>query len=107
MSGAIASVYAVFADLGEARRIGRTIVEERLAACVNIIGPCESLYHWQGAIEQASEVAAVFKTRRDAAPALLSRISELHSYEVPAVTVWDVADTLPAYAQWVRESVRP
>jgi periplasmic divalent cation tolerance protein len=104
VSGAIVSVYAVFADGDEAGRIGRAMIEEGLAACVNILGPCRSIYRWQGAIEQAEEVAAIFKTTGDGASALVARIAALHSYEVPAITVWEVAETLPAYAQWVAAS---
>jgi len=97
----IASVYAVFASAEEAAQIGRAAVEERLAACVNILGPCHSVYRWQGKIEEADEVAAIFKTRADAAPALITRIAELHSYEVPAAVVWPIVDALGAYVSWV------
>ena len=58
----VLSIYAVFADADEAERIGRTVVEERLAACVNILGPVRSIYRWQGTIETADETAAIFKT---------------------------------------------
>ena len=105
MSEPIVSVYAVFASSDEARRIGRTIVEERLAACVNLLGPCHSIYRWEGAIEEAEEVAAIFKTRRARAAQLVARVAELHSYEVPAVTVWDICETVPEYACWVRDEV--
>jgi periplasmic divalent cation tolerance protein len=64
MSG-IVSVYATFARRGGSRRIGRTLVEERLAACVNILGPCRSIYRWQGEGREAEEVAALFKTTAD------------------------------------------
>ena len=107
MSDGIVSVYAVFADAEEAGRIGRTIVEERLAACVNLLGPCRSIYRWQGAIDESEEVAAIFKSRCDTAPALVARIGELHSYDVPAVTVWNVVATLEAYADWVLAEVEP
>ena len=60
----VVSVYAVFANPEEAERIGREMVEERLAACVNILGPIRSIYRWQGAVETADEVAAVFKAER-------------------------------------------
>lgn len=98
---AIVSVYAVFADSDEARRVGRIVVEERLAACVNILGPCHSIYRWQGKLEEADEVAAIFKTREDAGEELVARIGELHSYDVPAAVLWPIAGTLPRYAQWV------
>ena len=99
----IVSVYAVFADADEAQRIARATVEERLAACANILGPCRSVYRWQGAVEEAAEVAAIFKARADKAEALLARIAALHSYDVPAITVWPVEQAWPAYAAWVGE----
>ena len=97
----IVSVYAVFADADGAERIARTIVEERLAACANILGSCRSIYRWQGAVEEADEVAAIFKARADKAGALIARIAELHSYEVPAIAVWPVDSAWPPYADWV------
>ena len=97
----IVSVYATFGSDEEARSIARTLVEERLAACANILGPCHSIYRWQGKIEEAPEVAAIFKTRADAASRLVARITELHSYDVPAAVVWPIADALPAYRRWV------
>ena len=103
MSGAIVSVYVVFADVTEARRIGGIVVEERLAACVNVLGDCHSIYRWQGKVEVATEAAAIFKARADKADALMARIAELHSYDVPAIAAWPVNKTLPAYADWVNE----
>ena len=97
----IVSVYAVFADAEEAGRIARSVVEERLAACANILGPCRSIYRWQGAVEEADEVAAIFKARAGKAGALTARIAELHSYDVPAIAVWPIDSAWPAYADWV------
>ena len=103
----VVSVYAVFADAEEAERIGRIVIEERLAACVNILGPCRSIYRWQGAIETAVEAAAIVKTSGAQADALIARIAALHSYDVPAIAVWPI-DKLPAaYADWVEGSVGP
>ena len=99
------TLYAVFADMAEAQRIGRQMVEERLAACVNILQPCRSIYHWEGAIETASEVPALFKTSLAAADKLIERITELHSYSVPALAVWPIVKLPAAYADWVEESV--
>jgi periplasmic divalent cation tolerance protein len=101
---AIVSVYATFADAEEAGRIGRTLVEEQLAACVNILGTCRSIYRWQGKIEEAEEVAAIFKTREDQADLLIRRLSELHSYEVPAAVAWPIAASLDSYRSWVLEN---
>ena len=97
----IVSVYAIFADEDEARRIGRLVVEERLAACANILGACHSIYRWQGKVETSSEVAAIFKARADKADALIARIAALHSYDVPAIAVWPIDDAWPAYVEWV------
>ena len=102
----VVSVYAVFADADEAERIGRQMVEERLAACVNILGPCRSIYRWQGAVETADEVAAIFKTSAIRADELIARIALLHSYDTPAITVWPIHKLLADYAQWVEDSTR-
>ena len=101
---AIVSVYAIFADDAEARRIGRAMVEGRLAGCVNILGACHSIYRWQDAIEEAEEVAAIFKTRADQAPRLMARIADLHSYEEPAVVVWPILESRESYRHWVVEN---
>jgi periplasmic divalent cation tolerance protein len=105
-AAAIATVYAVFADEAEARRIGRAMVEEKLAACVNILGPCRSIYRWQGAIEDAAEVPVLFKTPADTAERLIERIAALHGYEVPAIVQWPIERAFVPYADWVKESVR-
>jgi periplasmic divalent cation tolerance protein len=101
----VVSVYAVFASPDEASRIGRQMVEERLAACVNVLGPCRSIYRWQGAIETADEVPAIFKTTLAQADDLVARIAALHSYEIPCVVQWPVDKLLAGYADWVEDSV--
>ena len=103
---AIVTVYAVFGSAEEADRIARAMIERRLAACVNILGECRSIYRWQGEIEDAREIPALFKTRADLAGALIEAIAELHSYDVPAAVVWPIADALPDYARWVAEESR-
>ena len=101
----IVSIYAVFASADEAERIGRTVVEEQLAACVNILGPVRSIYRWKGAIETADEVAAIFKTHHWRSDALIERIAALHSYEVPCVVSWPIDKIFGNYAHWVEETV--
>ena len=95
------TVYAVFASAEEAERIAETVVSEGLAACANVLAPCRSIYRWQGKIERAEEVPALFKTAQ--ADALIARVAELHSYDAPAVVAWDVVAAHPAYAAWVAE----
>ena len=97
----IVTVYAVFADLAEAERIARLLVEERLAACANILGPCRSIYRWQGKIEEAEEVPALFKTTSGQADQLLRRLAELHSYDTPAAVAWPIAEVPERYRKWV------
>jgi periplasmic divalent cation tolerance protein len=97
----IVTVYAVFGSAGEAQRIARIAVEERLAACANILAPCRSVYRWRGKIEEAEEVPALLKTRAEQAEPLIARIAELHSYELAAAVAWPIADALLGYAVWV------
>jgi periplasmic divalent cation tolerance protein len=97
----IVTVYATFASDEEARRIARTLVEERLAACANILGACHSIYRWEGSVESADEVACLFKTGADRADALIARLADLHSYDVPAAVAWPIAAAHAPYASWV------
>lgn len=96
----IATVYAVFADAAEAERIAETVVAEQLAACANILAPCRSIYRWQGAVERAEEVPALFKSAQP--EALIARIATLHSYDVPAAVAWPIAHAHARYSEWVR-----
>ena len=102
----VVSVYAVFADAEEAERIGRAVVEERLAACINILSPVRSIYRWQGKVESADEVAAILKTHHWNSDALIARIAELHSYAVPCIVAWPIDKVLRTYADWVEDSSR-
>ena len=102
----IVSVYVVFADAGEAERIGRTVVEEGLAACINMLGSCRSIYRWRGAVETTDEVPAILKTRADTSDALMARLAGLHSYDVPCIAVWPIEKLLLSYSEWVEQSVR-
>lgn len=102
----VVSVYCVFANAEEAERIGRAVVEEGLAACINVLAPCRSIYRWQGIVETADEVPAILKTRADTSDALMARIATLHSYDVPCIAVWPIEKLLLSYSQWVEQSVR-
>jgi periplasmic divalent cation tolerance protein len=101
----LVSIYAIFASAEEAERIGRAVIQERLAACINILAPCRSIYRWHGKVEEADEVPAILKTTADRADALIARIAELHSYDVPCITVSPVTKLVAAYADWVEHSV--
>ena len=99
------TVYAVFADAGEAERIGATVVAERLAACINILPPVRSIYRWHGEVIRADEVAAILKTSEARADALIARIVELHSYDVPCAVAWPIAAIPAPFAAWIEDSV--
>ncbi|HSQ99307.1 MAG TPA: divalent-cation tolerance protein CutA [Sphingomicrobium sp.] len=101
----IVSVYAVFASAEEAERIGRTTIEERLAACINILSPVRSIYRWKGKVETANEIAAIFKTHHWKSDALIARIAELHSYDIPCVVSWPIEQIVGRYADWVEDTV--
>ena len=101
----VVSVYAIFANAEEAERIGRTVVEERLAACINILGSVRSIYRWQGEVESAEEVAAILKTTHTNADALITRIAGLHSYDVPCIVTSPIDKVLGSYADWVEDNV--
>ena len=97
----IVAIYVVFGSREEAERIGREMVEQQRAACVNILGPCRSIYRWQGAVEEAEEVAAIFKTALPRAESLIAAIRAAHSYDVPAIVQLPIAAASPAYREWV------
>ena len=102
----VVSVYAIFASVEEAERIGRTVIEERLAACINILPGARSIYRWQGKIETADEVAAILKTHHWNSDALITRIAALHSYEVPCIVTWPIDKILRDYADWIEDNSR-
>lgn len=85
--------------------IGRTLVDEHLAACVNVVPGITSIYHWEGRREEAAEALLLIKTRPEGYAALQRRVLELHPYSVPEVLGLPVAEGAPAYVQWVRESI--
>lgn len=83
---------------------GRTLVEERLAACVNLLPAMESVYRWEGQVEQDRERQVIVKTSRERVVALWDRIRELHPYEVPEFIVLPITDGSDAYLRWLGES---
>lgn len=88
----------------EALKIARAAVQERLAACVNIIKGVRSIYWWKGKVEDDSEMLLVLKTREDLLEALDRRVRELHSYEVPEVIAMSIAWGSEPYLRWMEEA---
>jgi periplasmic divalent cation tolerance protein len=98
------TLYTTWPDAEAGKRCARILVEERLAACANLIPAVTSIYAWRGEIEEASEVALLFKTTASRAAAAQERIAELHPYETPCIVAWPIAETgsAPDYLQWIR-----
>jgi len=100
-------VFTTFADADVAASVVRTLVEERLIACGNVLPGARSLYRWRGAVEDATEVMALLKTRKQDWAALQSRLHELHPYEVPECVAVRIAAGAPAYMAWLEEALAP
>lgn len=90
----------------DAAAFGRSLVQERLAACVNLLAPMESVYRWEGQVEQERERQVIIKTSRARLSDLWDRVRELHPYEVPEFLVLTIADGNEAYLRWVGESTK-
>jgi periplasmic divalent cation tolerance protein len=87
-----------------AEQLATALVEERLAACGNIVPGVVSIYHWQGAVQRDSEVLVLFKTPAALAARLIERVQQLHPYDVPEAVALESAAVLPSYAAWVAAS---
>lgn len=94
-------------DPASADALAAALVELRLAACVNILAPCRSLYRWQGAVEQATEVPLLMKTTAARYAALEAEIRARHPYELPEIVAVPIEAGLPAYLQWLQDETRP
>jgi len=98
-------VYITAKGEEEANRIGQALVGEKLAACVNI-HPIRSIFRWQGEISQEDEVAILAKTRAELVDEVMSRVKELHSYEVPCIIVLPLEKGNPDFLEWISQSTK-
>ncbi len=94
-------IYVTVPNLEEAEKIAMAVVSERLAACANILGSIRSVYHWQGKLEQATEVALLLKTQHSVVSELVARIRQLHSYECPSIVSIPASGGNPEFLAWV------
>jgi periplasmic divalent cation tolerance protein len=98
-------VLTTAAGVDEARRLGHTLVEEQLAACVTLIPAVESIYHWEGKVESAGETLLLLKTSAGHLPAQEARLQALHSYTTPEFLVLPVESGSEGYLAWMRKSL--
>jgi periplasmic divalent cation tolerance protein len=100
-------VLTTAASAEEAAQLGRTLVEERLAACATLIPAVQSIYRWLGAVENATEALLLLKTSSERLPMLEARLRELHSYQTPEFLALDVAACAAPYLDWLLHALRP
>jgi periplasmic divalent cation tolerance protein len=100
-------IYVTASDNTEAETIGHAMVEERLAACANIIPGMRSLYWWEGRLETGAETVLILKTRRDLAERAVERVKALHSYDCPCALVLPIQAGNPAYLNWIGAETEP
>ena len=94
-------------DAASARALAEHVIAERLAACVNILAPCRSVYRWQGKVEAAEEVPLLIKTGADRYAALEAAIRARHPYELPEIVAVPISHGLPAYLNWLAAETTP
>jgi periplasmic divalent cation tolerance protein len=102
---AVKMVYMTAGSRDEARRIGRSLIDARLAACVNIVDGMNSIYRWEGAIEEAEEVVLIAKTTDGRLPALIEHVRAAHSYECPCIVSLPVENGHQPFLDWVAKEV--
>ncbi len=88
-------------DRAVAEKIAHALIDQKLAACVNILAPCASVYRWQGNVETAAEVPLLIKTRAEIYPEVEAAIKSLHPYELPEIVALPVALGSPEYLDWI------
>jgi periplasmic divalent cation tolerance protein len=98
-------VYVTVGSPEEGERLAHALVEERLAACVNRVGPVRSVYRWQGQIEQNDEELLIIKTKRALFERLKTRVQELHSYSVPEIIALPILEGSEPYLKWLKEQL--
>lgn len=99
-------VYMTAGNIEEARRIGRDLVESRLAACVNMIDGMHSIYRWAGELQQDTETVLIAKTTADRVSALVARVRASHSYECPCIVTLPISGGNPDFLKWIADETR-
>lgn len=100
-------VLSTVGDRNTAEQLAQTLIQARLVACVNILGPMTSLYRWHEEIQRDTEYLLLMKTAAETEAALMTRLQELHPYEVPEILVLPIAAAAPSYLAWLAASLDP
>lgn len=101
MAADIRMIYITAPSQDEAMTLARILVEERLAACANVLGPITSVYWWDGKVNEGAEIALIAKTRAALVDALIARVRQVHPYECPCVVSLPVEAGNPAFLDWI------
>jgi len=99
-------IYITTKNQNEAREIGEHLVNEKLAACINVIPNIESIYWWKGNVEKAEESILIVKTKKELVEKVIKRVKELHSYDVPCIDVITISEGNEDYFEWIEDSLR-
>ncbi len=99
-------IYMTAGSREEARKIGKELVTSKLAACVNILDNMNSLYMWQGKVQDDSEIVLIAKTTEDRVPQLVEKVKSLHSYECPCIVSIPVSGGNQTFLDWIAEEVK-
>ncbi len=99
-------IYVTCIDMEEARSIAQKIIEEKLAACANILPAIESIYKWEGKLESSQEVVLLLKTKEELTKKCIAKIENLHSYKIPCAIAFKITDGSPSYLNWLSEQVK-
>ena len=100
-------VLCMVPDAATGEQLAQRLVEERLAACVNMLPAITSIYRWQGNIQKDAECLLIIKSRRDRFATLCETVRELHPYELPEIIAVPLIDGLPAYLSWIDQNLEP
>ena len=96
-------VYVTTSSVMEAKKIGRTLVQKRLAACINILSPIDSLFWWEGEVQEAQEAAFIAKTTETNVPELIGVVKKHHSYDCPCIVTLGIEAGNPDFLKWIAD----
>lgn len=98
-------IYSTFAHIEDAKKMAKTLLEERHIACANLLPQMTSLYQWEGQLQESHEIVMIAKTTEEKQSTTIARITKLHPYECPCVIAWKSSDVAPAFLSWVKDEL--